>query len=176
MSQAGPLEPSGTPSVPTQFTTDSGIAVPAANNLNIVTPGGGTQGISTSGAGSTITITLTEPKVQGTATTVGAVTADVITIALGATPGVYTIDASIAGFTTAGGPLGAGYTIVGAIRTTGAAAVLITGQAVDAFEEGALSAGNAALVASGNNAILRVTGTVGTTIDWKAAAEYVFVS
>lgn len=42
------------PSVPLQFTTDSGIAVPAANNLNVI---GGT-GTTTSGAGSTITITV----------------------------------------------------------------------------------------------------------------------
>lgn len=44
------------PSVPLQFTTDSGIAVPAANNLNVF----GTPGISTSGTGSTVTFTLTE--------------------------------------------------------------------------------------------------------------------
>ncbi len=43
------------PSVPIQFTTDSGIAIPAANNLNVI---GGT-GITTSGAGSTITINST---------------------------------------------------------------------------------------------------------------------
>ncbi len=42
------------PTVPLQFTTDSGIAVPAANNLNVL---GGT-GTATSGAGSTITITV----------------------------------------------------------------------------------------------------------------------
>lgn len=49
-SSAGPVPPS----VPTQFTTDSGIAVPAANNLNVF---GGT-GATTSGSGSTITITV----------------------------------------------------------------------------------------------------------------------
>ena len=43
------------PSVPLQFTTDSGVAVPALNNLNVF---GGT-GATTSGAGSTITIDVT---------------------------------------------------------------------------------------------------------------------
>lgn len=164
------------PSVPLQVTTDSGIAVPAGNNLNLVTPGGGTDGISTSASGSTITVTLTTPKVGGTATTVGAVTADVVTLALGATPGTYTIDAQVAGFTSAGGPLSAGYTIVGSVRTTGAAAVLLPNQAVDSFEEGALSAGSCILTVSGNNAIIRVTGTAGTTINWRGSLEYVFVS
>jgi hypothetical protein len=42
------------PSVPLQFTTDSGIAVPAANNLNVL----GSGGVATSGAGSTVTITV----------------------------------------------------------------------------------------------------------------------
>lgn len=47
---SGPIPPA----VPTQFTTDSGIAVPAANNLNVF---GGT-GATTSAAGSTIIITV----------------------------------------------------------------------------------------------------------------------
>lgn len=56
MSQAGLLNVSTSvlpPSVPLQFTTNSGIAVPAANNLNVL----GAGGASTSGSGSTITIT-----------------------------------------------------------------------------------------------------------------------
>jgi len=58
MSQAGDISAvSGPvpPAVPTQFTTDSGIAIPAANNLNVF----GGIGATTSGAGSTITITVT---------------------------------------------------------------------------------------------------------------------
>ncbi len=58
MSQAGQINSAAgpvPPDVPLQFTTDSGIAVPAANNLNVF---GGT-GATTSGAGSTLTITVT---------------------------------------------------------------------------------------------------------------------
>lgn len=164
------------PAVPTSFVTDSGTATPAANVLNVVTPGGGTQGVATSASGNTITITVTDNSVSGTTTTVGAVTGNVITFALGAVAGVYTWDCKIAGFTTAGGTLGAGYTIVGAVRTDGATATLLPNQAVDSFEEGALSAGNGMLTVSGNNVIFQVTGTAGYTIDWKGVAEYVFRS
>ncbi len=49
-SAAGPVPPT----VPTQFTTDSGVATPAANNLNVF----GGDGATTSALGSTITITV----------------------------------------------------------------------------------------------------------------------
>jgi len=51
---AGSITIASAAAVATQYTTDGGIAVPAANNLNVL---GGT-GITTSGAGSTVTVTL----------------------------------------------------------------------------------------------------------------------
>lgn len=55
MSQGGPLNVQSMPSVPIMFTTDSGTATPAGNNLNVF---GGTNA-NTSGSGSTITINAT---------------------------------------------------------------------------------------------------------------------
>lgn len=52
MSQAGVLNLRSTPTIPLQFTCDSGVAVPALNNVNVY---GGT-GANTVGAGDTITI------------------------------------------------------------------------------------------------------------------------
>lgn len=49
-SGSGPLPPS----VATQYTCDTGVAVPAANNLNVF----GGVGATTNGSGSTITVTV----------------------------------------------------------------------------------------------------------------------
>jgi hypothetical protein len=57
MSQAGSFGISNTPSVATTYVTNSGNATPAANILNVL----GTNGISTSGSGNTITITNASP-------------------------------------------------------------------------------------------------------------------
>lgn len=163
------------PTVPTSFVTDSGIAVPALNIMNVVTPGSGTQGIATSGSGNTITITVIDNSISGTTTTVGAVTGDVITFPLGATPGTYTFDCRVAGFNSST-PSGVGYTIVGSIRTTGASSTLLTSQAVDSFEEVSTATCTGSLVASGNDAVIRVLGAAGLTINWKAVLSYVLVS
>ena len=57
MSQAGIINVGDSilpPDVPTQFTTDDGIATPSLHNINVF----GGVGVSTTGSGSTITVTV----------------------------------------------------------------------------------------------------------------------
>ena len=153
------------------LTGDSGGAVPpTGGNVNIL-GGPGIDVIGTPGT-STLTIKL-NGAIEGTGQTIGAVTADLITLPLGAAPGVYLFKVDIVGFdrTT---PLGVSYFLTGCVRTTGAAATEISNQVTDDFEEGVLIAGAVDLIANANNAIIRVTGTAGKTIDWIAVLTYTF--
>jgi len=164
------------PSVPLSFTTDSGIATPVANNLNILaddTTNNNANGLTTSGAGNTVTVLLTN-RLQGTGSTVDAATSDIITFSLGATPGTYAFEVRVAGFESTT-PAGVGYSLFGTVRTTGAAGTVAG--TVDRInnEEAALVLANATIVASGNNAVVQVTGVAGFTISWSVVGLYTFV-
>lgn len=138
------------------------------NNPQIATLTAGVGITITNGAGS-ITIANTG-QTDATGQTIGAVTDDVITIALGATAGVYTLEARIAGFDSTG-PSGCGYQLFGTVRTTGAAAALVGTPDQVANEDVALAAADADIVVNANNAIIRVTGVAARTIDWAAHLE-----
>lgn len=108
-------------------------------------------------------------EVTGTGTTVGAVTADVITVALGAVAGVFQFEARMKGF-DAVTPSAAGYNIYATFRTDGVTATLVGNQ--DVFnEDAALTDADAYFIASGNNAVLQVLGVVGLTINWSGETE-----
>ena len=178
MSQAGIISISAAPlppDVPSSFTTDDGVAVPVANNLNVLgadTSDNNNNGISTEGSGDTVTVLLTN-RLQGTGSTVGAVDTDIVTFALGATPGTYTFDITVAGFESTT-PAGCGYQLFGTIRTDGATATLVGTPDRIANEEAALITCQSALLASGNNAVIRVTGTAGLTVNFGTVATYIF--
>lgn len=165
-----PVESS--PSVATSYVTDSGTATPAANILNVLgndSTAYDADGISTTGSGNTVTVVL-QNRVQGTTSTVGAVTGDVITFAMGATPGTYRFDIQVAGFESTT-PAGAGFGVQVCARTTGAAATLIDSD-VTPQTESALDDTSCVGVASANNIIIRVTGQAGLTVSWAASGYY----
>lgn len=157
------------PSVPTSFATDSGTATPAANILNVVTPGGGTQGISTSGSGNTITITLAA-QTTGTGTTIGATTADLITV----TPTnlkSFSIQCLIAGYDLVNDQMFGGE-LLGTGRKNGTVTI-VGGPDKTKGNDVGLVAADYDLVASGGTFIVRVTGVAGRTINWQARLVYI---
>jgi hypothetical protein len=149
------------------LTGDTGGAiVPSSGNINIV----GGDGVEVVGSGSTLTIDVFGATV-GTVSTVGATSADVLTLPLGSVASVYSLDILIEGFDSVT-PAGAAYAITGGVRTTGSAATLIGSPMIDAFEESALSGASVSLIASANNLLVSVTGVAGKTIAWKARVSY----
>lgn len=175
MSQGGILSDKTSGAANVEFLTgDIGgpVGPDGAFNINLLTG----VGLTSTGNPATNTITFTQDTAnEGTVTTIGAVTGDVITIALGATPATYAIEARISAFESTT-PAGAGYQLFGSVRTTGAAAVLIGTPDFVVNEEAALVAADVDLVVAANNAIIRVTGVAGLTIHWKSFALYTQVT
>lgn len=182
MSQAGILDVSGStpPEVATNYITDvNSPAVPSLNTLNVF---GGTvttdnpKGIQTDGSSgsNTLTVELTN-RIQGTATTVGASTTNVVTFPLGATPGTYFFNVTVAAFEPST-PAGAGYDTFTTIRTDGSAGTIIGDTDSIVHEDAALVATNAEFVVSTNSAIFQVTGVAGLTIDWVIVGTYIKVT
>lgn len=177
MSQIQIAVSGGAPAVPTTFTTDSGSATPAANNLNIFgidSTANNDNGISTSGSGDTVNVILTN-RTTGSVSTIDATPTTAITFALGATPGVYYFEGNIVAFDVTD-TAGASYSFVSGFRTTGAAATEISTEFKDEFEEAAMSTADFSVSASANNLIIQVTGIAAKTIDWNVFLTYRFVS
>jgi hypothetical protein len=149
------------PVVPTSFVSDSGIAIPAANILNVI---GGT-GINTTGAGNTLTIKLANSGVAFT-TTVGAVTSQATIINLGAIPSVGLFVSKVVGFDAGGSGNSCAYYIIRAAKTDGATASTVGEESLSEFEDTAFIPADARATVSGNNVTITVTGVAGFTIDW----------
>jgi hypothetical protein len=161
------------PSVPTSFPTDSGTAIPVANVLNVVTPGGGTQGIMTTGAGNTITISLTDSVLTGTATTVGATTANInVLIPAPTSNSTVNIRASVAGYDQTTG-LAVGAEMIGTVVNNAGVVHVIGTPDVTKNNDLGLALTNVDLSVSGTNVQVRVLGVAGKTIQWRAVIDAV---
>ena len=173
LTSSGPIPPT----IPTSFVTDSGTAVPAANILNVFgndTTSNNVNGLQSIGSGNTVTYQLTN-RLQGTASTAGAIAVDIITFPLGAVAGCFKFHFEVTSFepTT---PAGLGYSIEASAKTTGAAATIISTPDGDEDEDPALALADWFVVASGNNVILRGLGVAGLNMNWSAVGYYVMVS
>ena len=176
MSQAGSISVVSSPSVPTQFDADTGSANPVANILNLLgddTTANNVNGMQTTAAGNTVTIELTN-RLQGTGATVGAVTADIVTFALGVSATVYRFNFDVVGRETTTGD-GLGYLVLGTAKTDGITASIVATVYTDDDEAAALLGASITLVAVGNTVVLRSTGVAATNISYSAVGKYVQV-
>lgn len=158
------------PVVPIQFTTDDGIAVPAANNLNVL-GGSGVETYADPDPSDNLFIKIKNSN-TAQAQTIGAVTADIITVPL-TVAGTYTFEIRVAAWESTG-PNGGGYSKNAVIRSTGAAATLIGDSDGFVHTDTALEDSDVNIIASGNNAIIRLLGVAGLTINWGAFSVYIF--
>jgi len=186
LSQAGILNRASgpvPPEVATSYVTQDGTAVPLANvlivngfdstenNVNGIITKGGVVGTGTSNE---VDVVITN-RLQGTGTTIGATTADLVTFSLGAVAGAYTFSIDTIGF-DAVTPSATGFKIQGTMRTDGATATLVGVPDETVIEDVGMLSADVSMVASGNNLIIRVLGVAGLTINWNTVSLYVFIS
>lgn len=175
------------PSVATQYNTQDGNAVPAANILIVSaddTTSNDNDGIRTVGGGNGTPPTLANEvrieftnRLQGSQTSTNASNADIITFSLGASVAVYRFEFHVTGRSTAGAAVGqgVGYTVFGSARTDGATATVIKTAFQDNDEDVPLEGATMSFISSGNTIILRAVGIGGETIVYNAVGYYVVI-
>ena len=154
------------PAVATSYVTDAGTAVPALNVINVVTPGGGTQGVKTSASGNTITITVNDTAYSGTATTVGATTTVLNVNVPVSANSAMSFRVNIVGYDAANG-LGLGGELLAAMKNVAGVLTVVGVPDRTVNADAALVGSTFSLTSSGSNAQISVSGVAAHTIDWK---------
>ena len=164
------------PVVATSYVSNNGTAVPVANILNVLasdTTADNDNGIQTIGSGNTLTVQLTN-RVTASITTTDATPTQLVSLSLGAVPGVYLVQGDITAYDVTD-IAGASYTFSGAAITDGAVATEISVESKDTFEQAAISAADFNLGVTVNSAYIEVIGIAGKTINWSCLFTYRFV-
>lgn len=158
----------------TTYDEDTGTATPIGNVLNVV----GGSGVTTSGSGNTITISIQNSQTS-TGQTVGATTADLATFDC-APAGTYFFTTQLAAYASGGTPpnQALGVESYATIVSDGATLTAVgDDDAISHMTSGFASASpppSLSLVVSGTNVIVQVQGIAGYTIDWGAITIYVY--
>lgn len=171
----GGSTPPGTPGIAFETGNTGGAVGPdGANNLNVLGDSG--SNLTVTGNPGTNTLTISSTNVlNGTGTTIGATTADLVIFSLGATPSAWKFRFELVVFNAAT-PAAAGYQINATFRTSGAAATVIEVPDGDEDEDVVLVPSDWNVIASANNMVFRVTGTAGLTLNWRVQGYYISVS
>jgi hypothetical protein len=187
MSQAGIISVSGGGgggSPIETITTQSGTAVPVANNIilnaydttensdNGIETKAGVAGGDPPGTGvvNEVDVYLTN-RATGQLTTVDATKTTIISFPLGIVAGTFYMEGNVEAF-AATGPSSGAYTYSVGYRTNGVTATIIGSQFHDTFEDAAFTTTDIFTDVSGNNAIVQVQGLAGTSINWNAELNY----
>ena len=164
------------PDVPLEFQTDNGVAVPAANILNVLandTNINNDNGIQTIGSGNTVTVQLTN-RITGFVTTTDATPTTLVSVSLGAIPGTYSATGEVLAYNVTDAA-GANYVFNGGAVTDGAVATEIGSETSNEFEQAAMAASDYSFGVTGNNAFVTVVGIVGKTINWNCLFTYRYI-
>lgn len=172
----------GSPAVPTSFTTQNGTAVPAANVLiingidsvenndnGIITKGG----VVGTGTANEVDVVITN-RMTGAVNTANATPTTLMTFTAAVAATIYNFEVRVVGYDvtdTAGGS----YTIIAGGRTTGAATTVFTSPEFTVIEETAMLSSDIDFISSGNTFIVQVTGIAAKTIHWSGSLTYVQV-
>jgi len=147
-----------------------GIIPPTAGNINVVATGE----LTVAGAGSTLTISNTQ-YINATVTTTDATPTTIYTLPLGGSAASVSIDVDfICRNVTDGG--GAAYNVFGLVSTDGTTATEIGQESYISIESASLAQGDSLISVSANNALLRVIGVAGKTINWRVVGFFRSVS
>jgi hypothetical protein len=107
---------------------------------------------------------------DGVGTTVGATTANLVTIALPVPAGTWNISATVTGYEPTG-PNAIGFSLFGTFITNGSGVATLIDTSEQFNQSAPLAAAEAYFLASGNNAILQVLGVALLTISWICQSE-----
>lgn len=163
------------PTVATSYVTDSGIAIPAANVLNVLTSDttvNDDDGIISTGSANTVTVLLTNRAKVTATTSDGGGQTQTVTIFTPLVSSAITFVVSVTGYDSANNEVAGGELVGIGRRSAGGVTVVVgTNDTFDETDSG-LMASDWDIVTNGTAIQAQFVGVAGRTINWSAVLIY----